>query len=70
MTGKDLQSLSLDELIEIAKQRALLDGITVSGDTVRLDVNNETIELREESARIFMRGLIRGYDQAREISAF
>ena len=70
MTAKELESLSLDDLVKIAKRRALLDGITISEGSVRLDVNDETIELREESARIFLRGLIRGYDQAQTISAF
>ncbi len=70
MTSKDLESLSLDELVKIAKRRALLDGITISGNCVRLEVNDERIELREESACIFLRGLIRGYDQAQQISAF
>ncbi len=69
MQSKDLASLTLHELIEIAADRSLLDGITVSGTKVRLDLDSEKIELREEAARVFLRGLIRGHEQAGHLNS-
>ena len=65
-----LEEMSLEELVRVAERRDLLDGWTFQGESVRLKIGEERVHLRAESACAFVRGLIRGYEQARQMPNF
>lgn len=65
-----LEEMTLEELVRVAESRDLVDGWTFQGESVRLTVGEERISLRAESASAFVRGLIRGYEQARQMPNF
>jgi hypothetical protein len=63
--NRPLEEMSLEELVRLAERRDLVDGWTFQGESVQLSVGEERISLRADSASAFVRGLIRGYEQAR-----
>lgn len=66
----DLKSLSLDQLVELARDRNLIEDWQEEGDRVHLRVGIVEVTLLKNSAREYLRGLIRGHEigQARNSS--
>lgn len=59
---------SMEELMECARRRALLDDWELDGDVVRLSVGTYAIELRREAAHRFVRSLLKKFDVAAGIA--
>lgn len=57
-------SSSLEELMECARRRALLDDWDLKGDVVRLKVGTYEIELDHGAAERFVSSLLRNYEVA------
>lgn len=53
---------SLEELMERAQERSLLDNWTLAGEDVRLTIGTYEIDVDRNVADRFVRGLLRNYD--------
>lgn len=59
--------MTLIELIEVAEQYKLVDSWGRIGDTIVLRLSTMTVDLDEEKAKPFVRGLLRGFEVAQEL---
>jgi hypothetical protein len=65
MTGDDLAgSSSLEDLMERARRRSLLDDWDLKENVVRLTVGTYEIELCRQAAVRFVRSLLKNYEAA------
>ncbi|MEX2401077.1 MAG: hypothetical protein WD423_09925 [Rhodothermales bacterium] len=53
---------SLEELMERAQERSLLDNWTLAGEDVHLTIGTYEIDVHRKVADRFVRGLLRNYD--------
>lgn len=59
MTSIRLAELDLEQLIDLAKSRGVVDEVRVDGDTYRLEIGAGVFRLERSVARVFIERLLR-----------
>jgi hypothetical protein len=60
----NLSEQSAADLLQLALTYAIIDDGNIDGGRVHISLGNQMLSLAEEEGKIFLRGLVRGYNRA------